>query len=383
MKGRASVAGLGLTPMSTKPGPDVVSLAVTALAEAASDAGVARADIDGLLINRSGVPGDGSLSVDLARTAGLDDLRVLKEVECRGTTAALILAEAFDLVESGAANTVAAVFADAPLRAGGSAGAGFAQYTGSGHTRAVERAAGLLGAVPAYALIAARYAAVHGLATDDLATVAITARQWATGNPLALAREMLTFQAYADSPMVATPLRRLDCARPVNGAVALLVTASGSDHPTVRVVGKGEAHPVRRRLGPGETWFDDHELLAANGALVQAGISREAIDVLQLYDPFTIVTLCLLEAHGFAPHGEAAAWVRDGNGSPGGTLPLNTGGGQLSGWYLQGMTPLVEAVIQLRGIGGQRQVPGAQTAFVATMGGRLDNHVVLVLRREE
>ena len=100
---RASVAGLGLTPMTTTPGPDVVSLAVAALRDAVADAGVALSDLDGLLINRSGVPGDGSLSLDLARTAGLDGLGVLKEVECRGTTAALILADAFALVESGAA----------------------------------------------------------------------------------------------------------------------------------------------------------------------------------------------------------------------------------------------------------------------------------------
>ena len=380
---RASVAGLGLTPMTTTPGPDVVSLAVAALRDAVADAGVALSDLDGLLINRSGVPGDGSLSLDLARTAGLDGLGVLKEVECRGTTAALILADAFALVESGAAQTVAAVFADAPIRQGGSAGAGFAQYVGSGHPRAVERSAGLLGAVPAYALIAARYAALHGLSTEALATVALTTRQWASGNPLAVAREPLTMEAYTASPMVATPLRRLDCARPVNGAVALVVTAKGSDHPTVRVVGQGGAHPVRRRMGPAESWFDDHVLPAADTALRQAGITRENIDVLQLYDPFTIVTLCLLEAHGFAPPGEAAGWMRDGHGAPGGTLPLNTGGGQLSGWYLQGMTPVVEAIIQLRGDGAGRQVPDARTAFVATMGGRLDNHSTLVLRRED
>ena len=378
------MAGLGLTPMTTKTGPDVTTLAVTALTEGVRDADLSLQDIDGLLINRSGVPGAGTLSLDLARTAGLQDLRVLKEVECRGTTAALILAEAFTMVESGAATTIAAVFADTPIGSTGSAGAGFAQYAGSGHTRAVERAAGLLGAVPAYALIAARYAAVHGLEPEDLATVALTARQWAAGNPLAVSREPLAMASYVDSPMVATPLRRLDCARPVNGAAALLVTAGNSGHhPIVRVVGAGAAHPVRRRVGPGESWFDVEEVPAANVALAEAGISREDVDVLQLYDAFTIVTLCLLEAHGFAPPGGGAAWMHDGHGSPGGSLPLNTGGGHLSGWYLQGMTPVVEAIIQLRGSGGARQVPEAQTAFVATMGGRLDDHAVLVLRRED
>jgi acetyl-CoA acetyltransferase len=113
-----------------------------------------------------------------------------------------------------------------------------------------------------------------------------------------------------------------------------------------------------------------------------AGITRDRLDVIELYDPFTIVTLCLLEEYRLCAPGEAAKLVRAGGIAPGGGLPVNTGGGQLSGFYLQGMTPLAEAVIQLRGDGGDRQVAGARTALVTGIGGRVDHHEALVLTRE-
>ena len=113
-----------------------------------------------------------------------------------------------------------------------------------------------------------------------------------------------------------------------------------------------------------------------------AGLTRGEIDVLQLYDPFSVVTLCLLEEYGFCESGQAGKFVRGGGIAPGGELPVNTGGGQLSGFYLQGMTPLAEAIIQLRGDGGDRQVAGAETALVTGIGGRIDHHEALVLARE-
>jgi hypothetical protein len=101
-----------------------------------------------------------------------------------------------------------------------------------------------------------------------------------------------------------------------------------------------------------------------------------------LYDPFSVVTLCLIEEYGFRPAGTAGLTFRSGECDPGGSLPTNTGGGQLSAFYLQGMTPLAEGIIQVRGTGGQRQVPGATTALVAGIGGRIDHHACLVLDRE-
>lgn len=140
----------------------------------------------------------------------------------------------------------------------------------------------------------------------------------------------------------------------------------------------GAVHPMRRRRAGGESWFGGGAR-AVDEALDMAGITRDDLNVVELYDPFTIVTLCLLEEYGLCEPGGAGEFVRGGAIAPGGKLPLNTGGGQLSGFYLQGMTPLAEAIIQLRGTGGERQVPGARTALVTGIGGRVDHHEALVL----
>jgi acetyl-CoA acetyltransferase len=115
-------------------------------------------------------------------------------------------------------------------------------------------------------------------------------------------------------------------------------------------------------------------------ALAQAGIGRSAIDVLQIYDPFTVVPLIVLEALGFAGPGKAGRFVADGGTAIDGALPTNTGGGQISGFYLQGVTPAIEALEQIRGTAAGRQVSGARTAIVTTIGGRLEHHASLVLR---
>jgi acetyl-CoA acetyltransferase len=148
----------------------------------------------------------------------------------------------------------------------------------------------------------------------------------------------------------------------------------------LRVRGAGREHPVRRRRAGAESWFGGGGR-AVQDALDQAGMVRSDLHVAELYDPFSIVTLALLHEYRLTGDVPADVFVRDGHTGPGGTLPTNTGGGQLSGFYLQGMTPLAEAMIQLRGTGGQRQVPGAAVALVGGIGGRLDHHAALVLER--
>jgi acetyl-CoA acetyltransferase len=211
--------------------------------------------------------------------------------------------------------------------------------------------------------------------------VAITARGWAAGNPDAVNREPLDDAGYDASPMIAEPLRRLDCARPVNGAVAVILTGRASVGTTrLRVRGTGREHPVRRRRAGAESWFGGGGR-AVDDALGQAGMTRSDLHVAELYDPFSIVTLVLLDEYRLTGEVPVGAFVSEGHTGPGGTLPTNTGGGQLSGFYLQGMTPLAEAVIQLRGNGGERQVPAASVALVGGIGGRVDHHAALVLER--
>lgn len=376
----AAVVGLGLTEMSVRPGGEATQLAVAAVCAALADAGLARADVDGLLVGSSqGVRPD-RVGVALARQAGFGDLRVLEHVEIKGATTVAMVEHAARAVCAGAARAVVCVFADAPLRERGTAGSTYARSGGNTGVRGLERACGVLGTVPTYALLAARWLHVTGGTPDDLCAVAVSARAWAMDNPAAVQRAPLDAEAYRASPVIAAPLRRLDCARPVNGAAAVVVTADPGIGLArrVQVLGSGSVHPVRRRRAGAESWFGGGRR-AVEDALVSAGVRHCDVDVLELYDPFTVVTLHLLEEYGFCQPGHAGPLAREGGIGPAGRLPTNTGGGQLSGFYLQGMTPLVEAVVQLREEGAGRQVPGARTALVGGIGGRVDHHACLVL----
>lgn len=383
MSDRNSVAivGMGMTAMSLKPGGTPLPLACQATAAALDDAGIGRSDVDGLLVGSSqGVRPD-RLGVGFAAQSGFGDLRLLEHVEIKGATTIAMIQRARDAIAAGEATTVVCVFADAPLVAGKGSGSTYAQSGGNTGVRGMERASGLLGSVPTYALLAQRWLHVTGTSADALCAVATTARRWATGNPDAVNREPLDSDGYAASPMIAEPLRLLDCARPVNGAVAVVLSGRDSVGATrLRILGAGRDHPVRRRRAGAESWFGGGRR-AVDDALAAAGVSRSDLDIAELYDPFSIVTLALLDEYGLTGDAAPGAFMRDGQAGPGGALPVNTGGGQLSGFYLQGMTPLAEAVIQLRGAGGDRQVPDATVALVGGIGGRMDHHAALVLER--
>ena len=381
-----AITGLGMTAMSVTAGPDSYALATEAVAAALADAGLTRDDVDGLLVGSSQGVREDRLSVALARRAGFGDLRLLEHLEIKGATAVAMVTRAVLAIQAGMARTVICVFADAPV-GGGSAGTLYARSGGNSGVRGLERASGVLGSVPAFALLASRYLHVIGGTEADLCAVATSARAWAVGSPQAVNRKPLDEDGYYASRMISTPLRVLDCARPVNGAVAVIVSSAwpasgaGQEKPAIEIRGMGAVHPMRRRRAGAESWFGGGGQ-AVDDALAMAGIGRPGLDVVELYDPFSIVTLCLLEEYGFCESGQAGKFVRGGGIAPGGELPVNTGGGQLSGFYLQGMTPLAEAIIQLRGDGGDRQVAGARTALVTGLGGRIDHHEALLLARE-
>jgi acetyl-CoA acetyltransferase len=375
------LVGLGMTAMSLQPGATPLHLAAEAGTAALADAGIERAEVDGLLVGSSqGVRPD-RLGVGFAHQGGFSDLRLLEHVEIKGATTVAMIQRARHAIVTGEAQTVLCVFADAPLVAGRGAGSTYAQSGGNAGVRGLERASGLLGSVPTYALLAQRWLHVTGTGTEALRAVATTAREWARGNPDAVNREPLDDAGYDASPMIAEPLRRLDCARPVNGAVAVVLSGRNDvGTKRLRVRGIGRAHPVRRRRAGAESWFGGG-CRAVDDALDQSGMTRRDLDVAELYDPFSIVTLTLLDEYRLTGDVPVGTFMRDGHTGPGGSLPTNTGGGQLSGFYLQGMTPLAEAVVQLRGDGGERQVPGATVALVGGIGGRLDHHAALVLER--
>lgn len=376
-----ALVGLGMTAMSLRPGATALELACQATAAAVADAGLEHAEVDGLLVGSSQGLRPDRLGVGFAAQGGFADLRLLEHVEIKGATTIAMIQRARHAIATGEASTVVCVFADAPLAEGRGSGSTYAHSGGNTGIRGLERASGLLGSVPTYALLAQRWLHITDTSADALCAVATTARRWATGNPDAVNREPLDEDGYAASPMIAEPLRLLDCARPVNGAVAVVLTGQESIRTTrLTIRGAGRHHPVRRRRAGAESWFGGGRR-AVDDALAEAGIVRADLDIAELYDPFSIVTLVLLDEYRLTGDTPAGTFVRDGHTGPSGTLPTNTGGGQLSGFYLQGMTPLAEAVIQLRGAGGDRQVPDATIALVGGIGGRIDHHAALVLER--
>src|SRR6202035_5111775 len=243
----ADLVGLGMTPMSLRPGATPLELAVEASAAALSDAGLGRADVDGILVGSSqGVRPD-RLGVGFTAAAGFSDLRLLEHVEIKGATTVAMIQRARHAIVTGEASTVLCVFADAPLVAGRRAGSAYAPSGGDARGRGLERASGLLGSVPTYALLAQRWLHVTGTSADALRSVATTARRWARDNPDAVNREPLDDADYDSSPMIAEPLRLLDCARPVNGAVAVVLTGRASVGANrLRILGTGRDHPTRR-----------------------------------------------------------------------------------------------------------------------------------------
>jgi len=231
-----------------------------------------------------------------------------------------------------------------------------------------------------YAMVAQRHMHRYGTTNDHLGAVAVAEREWANRNPAAQFHDTpMTLDDYRRSRWVVEPFHLFDCCLVSNGGLAVIVTsaerARDAKRPPVYLLGMGQGHPGG---DPVETLTSGAPLAKAT-AFAMAGITLEDIDVAELYDCYTFTVLVTLEDYGFCPKGESGAFVADGRIGPGGTLPVNTGGGQLSSFYMWGMTPISEAVIQLRGDGGRRQVPEAQVALVSGNGGILSTHATLVL----
>jgi len=241
--------------------------------------------------------------------------------------------------------------------------------------------------VSMYALATSRHMYEYGTTREQLAEVAVAAREWAKLNPKAFARDDLTVEDVLDSRMVSSPLSVLDCCLVTDGGAAAVVTSAERARelgkPPVYLLGAGEAH-WHRNISEMPDLTTTAATESAPRAYEMAGVSQRDMDVVMLYDAFTINTVMFLEDLGFCQKGEGGSFVSGGRISPGGELAVNTSGGGLSynhpGMY--GLMLIVEAVRQLRGEGGKRQVEGAETALVHGNGGVFSSQVTAVLGTE-
>ncbi|MFV0459259.1 MAG: thiolase family protein [Actinomycetales bacterium] len=380
-----AIAGLGMTAMGKIYGRSATDFAVEAIQLAVQDAGLTLSDVDGLLVN-PGVKNDTDLR--LQSTLQLRHTRMLAGVQGFGSSAAQMVSYASLAIEAGMASTVVCVYADAPLTQGTSAGA---SYSGQPRpmvgVQALGPAAGLKAAPERYAVAARRHMQTYGTTTEQLGAVAVAARAWATMNPAAQMRDPITLEDHAASRMIADPLRLLDCCLVSNGAIAIVVTsaeaAAALRQPPVHVWGWGQSHPGYPNHRDSEFGLVTGAARSGADALAMAGVGVQEVDLRQIYDCFTYTTIVTLEDYGFCAKGEGGALAASGALAPGGALPTNTGGGELSGYYMWGMTPLSEAVIQARGQAGQRQVDRRDVVMVSGNGGVLDFHGTLILSPHE
>jgi acetyl-CoA acetyltransferase len=234
-----------------------------------------------------------------------------------------------------------------------------------------------------YALVARRHMVKYGTTQDHLGAVAVAQRRWANLNPQAqLHDQPLTLADYHRSRWIVEPFHLFDCCLVSNGGLAVIITsrerASDRRKPPVWIRGMAQGH-----LGgdPMDT-LASGAVLTREPALAMAGVSLREVDVVELYDCYTFTVVVTIEDYGFCAKGEGGPFVAENVSGPGGRLAVNTGGGQLSSFYMWGMTPVSEAVIQLRGDGGARQVAKHDVALVSGNGGVLSTHSTLVLARE-
>ena len=383
LRAKCAIAGLGQTRMGKNyDHPNAMGFAIEAISLALEDAGLKREDLDGLLVNPGITWGANTMaSFSVQQAMGLRNLRLSATMGLGGATAAAMIMHAAQSIALGMANTVACVFSDAPLkppapsdgkRAGSAAAYGFAQ--------GLNAAYGQFGVNAQYAFVARRHMALYGTTQDQLGAVAVEQRRWANQNPEAQFYDApMTLEDYHASRWVAEPFHLYDCCLVSNGGCAVIVTsaerAKSLKKPPVYLLGMGQGHPGGDPL---DTLISGAPI-AKETAFKMAGVELGDFHFAQLYDCYTFTVLVTLEDYGFCKKGEGGPFVADGKTGPGGSIPVNTGGGQLSSFYMWGMTPISEAVVQIRGEGGKRQLAKHEVGLVSGNGGILSTHSSLVV----
>lgn len=241
--------------------------------------------------------------------------------------------------------------------------------------------------ISAYAMAAARHMHEFGTTREQLAEVAVAARQWALMNPVAWEKEPLTVDGVLNARMVSHPFTVRDCCLVTDGGGAIILTSAARakdlDVKPVYVLGTGE-HMSHANISEMPDFTTTGAAHSGPQAFEMAGLKPSDVDVLNLYDAFTINPILFLEDLGFCKKGEGGAFVSGGRIAPGGELPVNTNGGGLSYCHpgMYGLLVLIEAVRQVQGVCGERQVPDAHVALAHGNGGVLSSQCTVLLGDE-
>jgi acetyl-CoA acetyltransferase len=232
-------------------------------------------------------------------------------------------------------------------------------------------------------MAARRHMSHFATTSEQFGAIAVAQRAWAQRNPIAQMRSPMTIADHQRSRFVVEPLHLFDCCLVSNGGIAYVVTSAARARtlakPPVYVWGWGQSHPGYQMERGSEFGLVSGAARSGPAAMQMAGIKPSDVEVCEIYDCYTYTVMVTLEDYGFCAKGEGGPFVASGVLGPGGALPTNTGGGELSGYYLWGMTPMSEAIIQARGEGGERQVERHDVVLVSGNGGTLDYHATAVL----
>jgi acetyl-CoA acetyltransferase len=373
----AYIAGVAETPLGEVWDHSELSMAAVASREALAEAGLTLADVDALFTNYMGEEG----TVQLGEYLGIMP-RYADSTDLGGAAFEAFVHHAVAAIHAGRCEV--ALIAYASRQRTRRSRKMTRESDNSSLSAQFELSYGLPGPLGHYAMIAARHMHQFGTTSEQLAEIAVAARSWAVKNPKAWARDPITVQDVVESRLICDPLHRLDVCLVTDGGGALVVTtaerAKDAAKRAVRILGAGES-----QTHWGIAQMPDLTITAAavsgREAFGMAGITAADVDVLEPYDSFTITVLLALEDLGFCGKGEGGAFVEGGRLAPGGALPALTSGGGLSynhpGAF--GLLLLVEAVRQLRGEAGERQVPGAEIAVAHGVGGLMSTASTVVL----
>ncbi|MFC8435140.1 thiolase family protein [Streptomyces sp. NPDC057253] len=347
-------------------------LGIDALKIALDDAGLTKDDIDGVLTCR--LPSYEKFGT----LAGIRHPKVVNAYEGSGRMAGVVLQHAITLVEAGLATTIACVYGNNGRSVGMTYGGEGAGYGPGDDTGAYDLAYGMTSPGAYVGMMYRRYQHLYGAPDGALAPLAINNRTNAALNPVAAMTKPLTEEEYLSARYICDPLRLFDYCMINDGGVAIIVTtadrAKNLRKPAVRVVATAGSADLTGHYTKSD-FFDTAARDVASRVYAQAGLGPEDVDCVQIYDNFTPIVLFSLESFGFAPRGEGWQWIKDGRIGLKGETPLNTSGGHTSESYMQGWALQVEAIRQVRGEAGDRQVANCETSQYICVAPVVNSHV--------
>ncbi|MYE23096.1 MAG: thiolase [Gammaproteobacteria bacterium] len=374
----AIVGAAETTQLGKIPDTSQIELHADAALNAMADAGLAPKDIDG-------VATAGESPVGIAHYLGIAP-RYADGTSVGGCSFMLHVRHAVAAIEAGMADTVLVTHGESGrsgIGRGGRGGGG-----GAGLPDQFEGPYGGMGPTTMFTIGVLRYMKQYGMTHEQLATVAVVQREWASMSPRASYRDPITVEDVMASRMIAYPFHLLECCLVTDGGGALILTKAerAKDFPQkpVYIMGTGESVETPMVSQMKDLTSSQAFRIAGADAFKSSGISHGDVDHLNLYDAFAHLPIWGLEDLGFCERGEAAGFIEDGNTRPGGKLPLNTNGGGLSYMHsgMYGMYALQESVRQMRGT-APAQVPDAEVSVCLGVGGMFAASGCIVMTNNE